>query len=200
MEHRASWEAWAQKQYPLPVAARAAAHAAIVADESGAGQWKAAIAGHRAAVAAGDEYVCKPDRVGIVIAVVCILFLMLVPASLAGLSVNPAIGGFLFLAGAIVLPLLGLLALLQVGKNSCLFVNREIVGRRDWRGRTAAAAPRSMVTSVDIQQGGWDRVLLDDEPDETTLTVQAGRASMPTTETFWWSNTRVKEFAAVAKP
>ena len=200
MDYRASWEAWAQKQYPLPVGARAAAHAAIVADESGAGQWNASIAGHRAAVAAGDEYVCKPDRAGIAIALVCILFLMFVPASLAGLSVNPAVGGFLFLAGAIVLPVLGFLGLLRVRRNSCLFVNREIVGRRDWRGRTVAAAPRTMVTSVDIQQGSWDRVMLDDEPDEATMTVQAGRASIPTTEMFWWSNARMREFAAVAKP
>ncbi|HET7466707.1 MAG TPA: hypothetical protein VFL29_08565 [Candidatus Dormibacteraeota bacterium] len=200
MDYRASWEAWAEKEYLLPVAARAAAQAAIAAAASGAGSWNARIAGHRAAVAAGDEYVCKPDHVGIAIALVVVLFFMLVPATLAGLSVNPAVGGFLMLAAAVALPVLGVFALLRVKRNSCFFVNREIVGRRDWRGRTMAAAPRSMVTSVDVRQGSWDRVLLDDEPQETVVEVQAGRASMRATSTVWWSNSRMKEFAAVAKP
>lgn len=200
MYYRASWEAWAQKLYPLPVAARAAAQAAIAADASGAGQWNATIAGHRAAVNAGDEYVCKPDRAGLLVVVSVLVFMLFAPASLLGLTVNPALGGFLFLAGSVILPALGVVGAAGVRRNACFFVTREILGRRDWRGRVVASVPRTMVESVTLHTGDWQTVLLTDEgPQESTLVVRTHGAPFPTTALYWWSNARVREFAAVAK-
>jgi len=202
MDYRASWQAWAQRHYDDPSVSSAAYQAAIASSARSASQQDAVVAGHRAAVAAGGEYICRPDRAGMAILLCMLLFMLFAPATLVGLSVNPVLGGFAFLAGSVALPVLAVVGLIQVRKNSCFFVNRWQVGRRNWRGKVVASVAREGVASVDVESPGWDSVLLSEEPEEPTVSVSGigDQTLIPTTGIYWWSVSRIREFAAVAKP
>lgn len=202
MDYRASWEAWARKNYDDPAVVSAASAAAVAASAAGAAQWDAAIAAHRAAIRAGGEYVCRPDRAGLAIGLCVVLFLLLVPAALAGLTVNPGLAGYVFLAGSIALPVLAVVGIVQVRRHSCFFVDRFHVGRRDWRGKTAVSVAREAITSVRVDTPALEDALLSNEADETSVEIRGrgGEPLIPMTDTYWWSAARTREFAAVAKP
>jgi hypothetical protein len=197
MDYRTSWEAWAGKVYDDPAVASAASSAAIAASSAGAGQWTAAIAAHRAAIRAGGEYVCRPDRAGLAIGICVVIFLLFVPATLAGLSVNPAPGGYVFLAGSIALPVLAVAGLVKVRRHSCFFVDRFYVGRRNWRGKVVASVAREGLAPVQVEmdEDSWSDLLLEGEPHEPA--VRLGSSSV---QSFWWSADRIRELATVAKP
>lgn|GEM_PF-4987014 len=199
-DYETSWRKWAAAQYPDLAAANVAAEAAIAAARAMTPVESIRVAAHRAAVDAGAEYRCRPDRAGMAIALCVLLFAIFVPATLSGLSINPAVGGYLFLAGSILLPVLGVVGLVMVRKNSCFFVNREMVGRRSWRGSQVAAVPRAGLRSVNLRAGSWAKTVLGDEPDEATVEIVGDHASIPTTDLYWWSNARIRELAQVARP
>lgn len=198
-EFEASWLRWASKHYEDPTVAQVVASAAYAATRQGISPQAATIVGHRAAVAAGGEYVCRPDRAGIAIAVCVLVFLMFVPASLAGLTVNPGLGGYLFLAGSLALPALAVAGLVMVRRNSCFFVNWKTVGRRNWRGQVVMDVYRRNVTGASVRSGEAN-TLWTEEPDESTLSINLPGGVQQITALYWWSNARAAEFAAVARP
>jgi hypothetical protein len=202
MDYRASWQEWAKKNYGDGADASTAAEAAIGASARGAAQREATIAAHRAVVAAGGEYVCRPDRAGMAIAICVVVSTMLVLATLFGLAANPVLAGYLFLAGSIALPVLGVAGLVQVRKNSCFFVTRYFVGRRNWRGKVVASVAREGVSSVAVRAPARDSVVLWDQHEEPSVLVtgRGGEPLIPLTQTYWWSVARIREFAAVATP
>jgi len=205
-DYEASWREWAAKQYADAAIAAAAADGAIAASRKGVAADAAAVAGHRAAVRAGGEYTCRPDRTGLAMAIVVILFAMLVPATLAGRSSNPAAAGFVFLAAAVLLPAGAFVVLVMARRNSCLFVNRWSVGRRDWRGRVVMTIAREGVSGAGVDRGSWTVAMIGDEgqpgghPDESQLAITMQSGQVLKTNLTLWTNTRAAEFAAVAKP
>ena len=196
MDYRASWEAWARRNYDGQAVASAAAAAAIAASAAGVSQWNVAIAAHRAAVRAGGEYVCRPDRAGLAIGICVAVFLLFVPATLGGLAVNPGPAGYLFLAGSIALPVLAIVGLIKTRRNSRLFVDRFYVGRRDWRGKVVTSVAREGASvQIEVDADAWSDLMSEGETHEPVVTIGSSRV-----QTFWWSAARIREFAAVARP
>jgi len=130
---------------------------------------------------------------------------MFIPATLIGLSSNPSVGGYIFLAVMGGGPLFGMIAIVLVTLNSYFFVTRQTVGRRSWLGRVATAIPRSKVTGVDIRKGSWRNVynassLLLGEymPDDSTMQLDVTSGpNIPRTTLYWWTDDRLEELSRV---
>ena len=203
--YRGLWQTWARSNYPEAPAAGAAVNAALAAIKNGSPPTVAAVHGHQAAIAAGGEYRCRPDRTGKAV-LVCFLFAaMFIPAVLVGLSSNSSFWGYVSLAVLGGGPVLGIVGLVLVRTNSYFFVNRRRVGRRSWLGRVVAAIPRSKVIAVDIRKGSWKNVytirsLLSGEymPDDSTMQVRvAGGFTRLHTTLYWWTDERLNELSRV---
>ena len=206
-DFEASWRKWAAMQYSDPAIAGAAATAGFDATRRGVPAQQAAVVGHRAAVAAGGEYVCRPDLTGIAIVTIVLVFLLLVPATIAGLTVNPGFSGYLFLAAAVLVPGAALAGVLLVRKNSCFFVDRWSVGRRDWRGRVVMTVAREGVAGAEVERGSWSTAFFGEEqtqsgghPDESKVAITLRSGDRSVTPLFWWSSGRAAELVAVARP
>src|SRR5579859_98754 len=199
MDYSASWQAWARRNYGDPAVAETAYKAAMAASSVNPDSSHAAVLGHRAAVAMGGEYRCRPDRTGMAITVCVLLFLMFVPATLLGVSSNPSLGGYLFLAGSVLVPGLAFAALLLVRRNACFFVDVGVAGRRNWRGKVVASVSRSQITSMSLRSGSWADVMSSGEAEESTLRVTTRGAEIPTTGLYFWTDDHIREFIAVAR-
>lgn len=197
-DQRTSWENWARRYYSEPTIAAGAAAAAIGGVEKGASAKDARILGHRAAVDAGGEYRCRSDRAAPTMALCVLLVLFFVPASLIGLSANPAPAGFVFLAVSGAAPVLAFICLQRVRESSCFFVSQIAVGRCDWQGKVVFSELRSKVTSVRLQSGSlWPGMFMRGGRSSTaTMAISGGR--LVSTDLDWWTDARFKEFTRVA--
>ena len=200
-DKRASWEAWAREKYSDPTISAVATEAAIAASDEGRSESDSSILGHRAAMDAGGEYRCRPNRTGAAI-VVCALFgLLLVPATLAGLSTNPAPAGYLFLAIVGGGPTLGVIGLILVRRNSCFFATKDVVGRRNWAGKIVASAPRARLRSLGLRSGSWANVYsfeslaIGEMPDDSTAAFLG--VNIEPTRLLWWSDARFRDYGEV---
>ncbi|HSS60424.1 MAG TPA: hypothetical protein VLK30_03085 [Candidatus Limnocylindrales bacterium] len=201
-EYRDTLVKWAQGIYSNPEIAAVAASEAWSGIQAGNLPGTAEIQAHRAAVKAGGEYRCRPDRVGKAIVVCVLIAALFVPATLMGLSVNPSLAGYAFVTVAGGLPFLGLIGLVMVRLNSCFFVTEGTVGRRNWVGRVAAKAPRSHLQYVSFKAGSWARVYGSwnrefEGPDDSKMSVIGTKASLSEVSLIWWSNGRIRQFIEV---
>ena len=195
-EYRASWQAWARRNYSDQAIAASAAQAAIAAVEAGTSPRDASIRGHQAAIDAGGEYQCRPDKVGMALIACILLGAMFVPATLVGASKGSTAD---YIVPAVVIGLFGagVAGLVMVRRNSRFFATRSTAGRRDWRGQVVSSIPRGEPISFHLRRGKPVRPLTYDEPDDSEVDFSTqGGAILPTT-VYWWSDERITEFALV---
>jgi hypothetical protein len=197
-DYRRLWVTWARTNYSDPQVAAAAVDAAMSAIEHGSIPNAAAIEGHEAAISAGGEYRCRPDRTGAAMAVCVLVALLFIPATLAGLSVNPALGGYVFLAVVGGGPVVAFLGILQIRRNACFFVNRRELGRRGWRGNLVFSAARSDVSFIRLRSGSWAAAMFQRGGDDSNATLVMSGDRSESTDLYWWTDGHFKEFARVA--
>jgi hypothetical protein len=201
-DYHARLTAWAASIYSDPVIAKAATDAALRSIEAGTLSRSAETQAHRAAVAAGGEYRCQPDRVGKAV-LVCVLFgVLFIPATLFSLSVNPSLGGYLSLCVFAGAPALGVIGLAMVRRNSCFFATTKTAGRRNWLGQVAARASRAQLMYASFEAGSWARVYRSwnrefEGPDDSTMAIVGRRADLPRVSLYWWTDARIKQFVDV---
>lgn len=197
-DYRQLWVTWARSIYHEPEVASAAAKAALSAIDEGWIPSAAALRGHKAAVDAGGEYRCRPNRTAKAIVVCLLVAAMFIPAILSGISVNPSPAGYVFLAIMGGGPLLGVVALALVRLNSCFFVTRETIGRRNFLRRVVLSGHRSSSGRITVRGGGWTKALLTNEPDDSEVQIEMPGLTPSRTGLYWWTDDRIREFAAVA--
>ena len=197
-EDRQLWATWARSFYHEPGVASAAAQAALAAIEQGSGPSTAALRGHAAAVDAGGEYRCRPNKTARGILVCILVAGVFIPAVLSGLSINPSPAGYIFLAIMGGGPVLGVVGLVLVRLNSCFFVTRDTVGRRNFLGRVVLSDHRSSSGRITVRRGSWTKALLTHEADDSEVQIDMPGVSSSRTVLYWWTDDRIREFAEVA--
>lgn len=149
--HVSDWQSWGRRHYRDRTIAAAAARAAASSIASGSSAADAEISGYRAAVQAGGEYRCVPDRTGTWIALWVVIGVAFGSLTVLGLAYNgPSPGGLVILALVTVGPALATAPPLLTSINSGHYLTRDKVGRRDWLRRTVACFPRADVVSTNL--------------------------------------------------
>jgi uncharacterized RDD family membrane protein YckC len=204
------WRRWARRDYPEPQVAQAAARAASASMASGSSPAEARIRGHIAAVEAGGEYRCRPDRTRPLLTLWIVLDAFFGSASVLGLAytgLSPSVLGTdaALLSG----PILATVATLLVGRHSGFFLTDDRVGRRNWLGRSVASFPRSEVLDVSPLRDtwGWAEFTVKHPQRYPMRALKLMYAPLPSLEDakrtnlsawlVWWSDARFNEFQQV---
>lgn len=205
-----AWRRWARRDYPESQVAGAAARAATLAMAGGSSADEARVKGHIAAVEAGGEYRCRPDRTRPFLALWIVLDVFLGSLCLLGLAntgLSPAVVGTD--AALITGPILATLATLLVARNSGFYLTRETVTRRNWLGRLVATSPRSEIIEVNVVADIWswaEFTVVHPQRDPMRGLKETYSAPSSLDDTMrtnlsgslvWWSDVRFREFRQV---
>jgi hypothetical protein len=212
-------ENWAKRNYHNALVASAAANAAAAAVGSGSNAADAAISGHCAAVIAGGEYRCRPDRTGIWIALWIVLGAAFGSMGALGLAFRgPTLDGLEVLVLLTIGPAVGLVSMLLVRRNSGYYLTANTLKRLTWLGKVAASFPRSEVRGMNFVPAGqgtsWSGIGIGwaefdvEHPERYPVrgfralylpesAIDDSRQSRLSAWLIWWSDQRSKEFERV---
>ena len=122
------WQDSARRNYSDAQVATAAARAAIAGLESGSTAASATVSAHKAAVKAGGEYRCRPDRIDLLLEIpIDIAVVLLGSAGLGLLNPDPKVALAAALAAVAAVPFV---AAYMVNRNSGFYLNSKVISHR----------------------------------------------------------------------
>jgi uncharacterized RDD family membrane protein YckC len=202
-----AWRRWGRREYGQSQAAEAGARAAATIQAGGSSPADARVRGHIAAIEAGGEYRCRPDRTRPFLALWIMLDAFFGSLGLLGLAytgLTPAVLGTdaALMSG----PILATVAALLVSRNSGFYLTRDTLTRRNWLGRPVASFPRSEVLADSLVRGtwGWAEFTVKNPQRYPLKNMYAPLSSLDdnmrtslSTPLVWWSDARFREFQHV---